>query len=257
MGWLDLYVSLVRSTGRGERGKEARLGTRRWGGQDTGARVEGADLARAGVLVPPSAGLALSKPLALGSQFLLSTGRKMKEVPGWSSGRNLGELPIYPISLQMREPRAREAAWVKLPGFETKSVERRLMDPITQPSYFSHTHASGVHAHPTSRPGSSRHSEGGETTSNVSPGIRLRLRQGLWKAGWPWPLRGAAPGPPAWAQPSPHVPLSRPWLAPSSKSPLALHSGSFQETTAMTVATDFPDKTCIYPSRSDNLPTLL
>lgn len=52
--------------------------------QDTGARMEGADLARTGVLVPPSTGLALSIPLALGPQFLLSIAREMKEVPGTS-----------------------------------------------------------------------------------------------------------------------------------------------------------------------------
>ena len=46
-----------------------------------------------------------SLPLGLpGKPPLLSTGRKTKELPEW----NLGELPIYPVRLQVRGPRARE-----------------------------------------------------------------------------------------------------------------------------------------------------
>lgn len=102
-----------------ERGhQDEKIGKRR---QDIGERVEGwrpeqelqTHLRRA---------LALSDPLALGLQFLLSTGREMKKCRNIPAGWNLGELPIYPITLQARELRARDAVFAEVPEFESRLV---------------------------------------------------------------------------------------------------------------------------------------
>lgn len=124
IGWLNLCVWLVRSTGRGERGKEAHLGARRWGRRaGHWSKGGGADLAGAGVPVAPSAGLALGKPPALGSQFLLSTGRKMKEVPGWSGRAEPWRAPNLSHLFADERTKGQRSCVGELPGFETRSVE--------------------------------------------------------------------------------------------------------------------------------------
>lgn len=122
MGWLHLRLAgwKHRQKEQRERGhQDEKIGKRR---RDTGERVEGADLARTGAPDPPATGLALSDPLALGLQFLLSTGREMKKCRNIPAGWNLGELPIYPITLQARELRARDAVFAEVPGFESRLV---------------------------------------------------------------------------------------------------------------------------------------
>ena len=81
MGWLNFCLAGWKHRQKEQRGRgiqDEKIGERR---QDIGERVGGEDLARAGAPGSPATGLALSKPLALGLQFVFSIGRKMKEMP--------------------------------------------------------------------------------------------------------------------------------------------------------------------------------
>lgn len=177
----------------------------------------GAGLARAGAPGLPSMGLALSKPLAPGLQFLLSIGSKMQEVPEYSSWAEPWRAPnLSHYSADERTEGQRRCApgslwiWIQVGGMRTQGA-------LSQYRCSSHTHTRGMLWEGRQRP----------------PDGPQRLSQALTPPG---ALEGSAADPARHSpgrQPGPsprHILLSQLWLAPLLGEPLPRHSGSFQET---------------------------
>lgn len=170
LGRLNLHVWQVRSTGGGEekRGMQGLDGGRGRRGRTLEQGCRGADLARAEAPDPPPPGLALSKPLLLGL-FLFPTAREMPECSSWAER---GEVPVYPVTVSMREPGS-ETLFVQVLGFELKCAGQGLsVGPLSHSSCFPLPAPRGHMLTSVRRPGSCRHPAGGrQGTPHTSTAI--------------------------------------------------------------------------------------